>query len=57
MGNIYHKTGDTLSTITGDFLGQGAEVLDSDTGTHTDPVVGSAIMLMPSITGDQEMVQ
>lgn len=32
-----------LSTLTGSTEGEGAEVLDSDTGTHTDPVVGSTV--------------
>lgn len=32
-----------LSTLTGSTAGQGAEVLDTDTGTHTDPVVGGTV--------------
>lgn len=32
-----------LSGLTGSVAGQGAEVLDSDTGTHTDPVVGGTV--------------
>lgn len=32
-----------LSGLTGSTAGQGAEVLDSDTGTHTDPVVGGTV--------------
>ena len=32
-----------LSSLTGSMAGQGAEVLDSDTGTHTDPVVGGTV--------------
>lgn len=32
-----------LAAITGAFSGQGAEVLDSDAGTHTDPVVGGTV--------------
>ena len=32
-----------LSGLTGSVAGEGAEVLDSDTGTHTDPVVGGTV--------------
>lgn len=32
-----------LSAVTGSTAGEGAEVLDSDTGTHTDPVVGGTV--------------
>lgn len=32
-----------LSALTGATAGTGAEVLDSDTGTHTDPVVGGTV--------------
>lgn len=32
-----------LAAITGTTAGQGAEVLDSDAGTHTDPVVGGTV--------------
>lgn len=32
-----------LNGLTGASVGQGAEVLDSDTGTHTDPVVGGTV--------------
>ena len=32
-----------LSTLTPDFLGQGAETLDSDTGTHTDPSTSDTV--------------
>ncbi|XZQ30018.1 hypothetical protein ACTTAL_03375 [Rhodobacter capsulatus] len=32
-----------LSTLTGSTAGQGAEVLDADTGTHTDPVAGGTV--------------
>lgn len=32
-----------LSAITGTAAGQGAEVLDADAGTHTDPVVGGTV--------------
>jgi lysophospholipase L1-like esterase len=32
-----------LNAITGTAAGQGAEVLDADTGTHTDPVVGGTV--------------
>lgn len=32
-----------LSSVTGSFLGQKAEVLDADSGTHTDPVVGGTV--------------
>lgn len=33
----------TLAALTGTMAGQGAEVLDSDEGTHTDPVVGGTV--------------
>ena len=33
----------TLAALTGTLAGQGAEVLDSDAGTHTDPVVGGTV--------------
>ena len=32
-----------LSTLTPNFLGQGAETLDSDTGTHTDPSTSETV--------------
>lgn len=32
-----------LATLTGTTAGEGAEVLDTDTGTHTDPVVGGTV--------------
>lgn len=36
-------TWSALSAIMGTAAGQGAEVLDADTGTHTDPVVGGTV--------------
>ena len=32
-----------LTALTGATVGEGAEVLDTDTGTHTDPVVGGSV--------------
>ena len=32
-----------LTALTGTTVGEGAEVLDTDTGTHTDPVVGGSV--------------
>lgn len=36
-------TWEALAELTGSVAGEGAEVLDSDTGTHTDPVVGGTV--------------
>lgn len=36
-------TWSALNALTGTVAGQGAEVLDSDAGTHTDPVVGGTV--------------
>lgn len=40
---IEQATWAALSAITPTLIGQGAEVPDSDTGTHTDPVVGGTV--------------
>jgi hypothetical protein len=40
---LVKATWSELAAITGTTNGQGAEVLDSDAGTHTDPVVGGTV--------------
>lgn len=42
-GQIVTATWSELDAIMGDTEGAGGEVLDSDTGTHTDPVVGGTV--------------
>lgn len=43
LNKIYTSSWAELATVSGSLAKQGAEVPDSDVGTHTDPVVGNAV--------------
>lgn len=43
LGKIVAASWSDLASLAGTVARQGAEVLDSDTGTHTDPVVGGTV--------------